>query len=362
MSNKYIQDQPESQIEHKTATELREDETLPEHITDSMRNSQKMYHDADDDETPAIARRVELGQVGAATTAEHRIKFDTDPELEAQVAAEREQHEKESAARAKAEKLERKAAKAAVRNSDAHQTNAADEKLYPDAKPKFDPDDEKYWRQQMNKNNPLPKQTRIESIEDDILSATLKQSIIIQVASIAILAIGIILQTTPLPNIFGNLAIIASIVCMAGAAYILYRGTIGRKLKNILPNQRNHFLIATIIPGVYARYLGLIAASMLSFFDFMGIITLGLQFMAMLLISAKYYEYLARYGIQYDIKMTLYTFIFTAPAILIGSGNGASELPWIMMSVYLSIFKLIILIYVPDRIAGRTVISRFKSH
>ena len=47
-TGRYIQDEPDFQKEHKTATQIREDEKLEEHITDSMRNSQKMYDDSDD--------------------------------------------------------------------------------------------------------------------------------------------------------------------------------------------------------------------------------------------------------------------------------------------------------------------------
>ena len=50
MGGKYIDEQPESQVEKKTATQILEDENLEEHITDSMRSSHKMYAEVDDED------------------------------------------------------------------------------------------------------------------------------------------------------------------------------------------------------------------------------------------------------------------------------------------------------------------------
>lgn len=361
MSGKYIQEQPESQIEKKTAAQILEDENLDEHITESMRGSLKMYNDADDDETPAIERRIESHEVGAGTSS-HHLNFDTDPELEAQVAAERKQHEKEAAERAKNNKLEKKAAKAAVRHSEVYQTSKADEELYPEAKPKFDPEDEKYWRQQMSKKNPLPKQARIETTEDAVLDDAVKKSTVVQVTGLAAAIIGFAIYISPLPRFLEVLAFFAAIAAMSYACYLLYMATIGRKLQNILPKQRDSLLLASIVPGIYLRYMAIFLAASLAVVDFFGILAMVLQFFAMILASSKYYEFLAHYGIEYDVKMSVYTLILTAPAMLLSSGGFIGNGPMIILAAYMMIFKLALVIFIPDWLAGKNTNSRFRTH
>ena len=360
MGGKYIDEQPESQVEKKTATQILEDENLEEHITDSMRSSHKMYAEVDDDETPAIERRVEAHPVGSSTSS-HHLKFDTDPELEAQVAAEREAYEEESANRAKAAKLEQKAAKSATRHSDVHQTSAADEKLYPDVQSKFNPDDEKYWRQQMSKKRPLPKQARIETVNDDILAKAIKKSLWAQLGSVIALCIGFVLQTTILPDFAHALACIAAVAAIGYAIFILYEGTIARKLKNILPEQRDGFLLATILPSIFLRYIIIILVARLISFDSADISSAVIQFFVLMVFSSKYYEYLGRYGIQYDIKMSFYTLILTAPAFVMNAGLNFSNI-LALMGGYVLLFKIALVAFVPDLLAGNLSNSRFKNH
>lgn len=360
-TGRYIQDEPDFQKEHKTATQIREDEKLEEHITDSMRNSQKMYDGDDDEMTPAIERRVEIKSVNPGQST-HRIKFKTDPELEAQIAKENAEHQKDSKNRAETEKYQQKIAKTNLRHSEVHQTSEADEPLYPEVKPGFNPEDEKYWRQQISKKNPLPKQARFETVEDKTLNEAIKQAGIIQLISLLILAAGCMIHLLPLPNILAYIAYAATIVLLFADIVIIHKSTIGRKIKNIQVNQRDKLYLVSIIPGIFIRYLAIILVGKIMFFDIIGILSMGIQFIAMLMVSAKYYEYLNKYGIHYDIKMTVYTLIFTAPALLISSSGVNSAGPMILMSAYFLIFKLALLIFVPDMMAGKLSNRELKTH
>ncbi len=76
----------------------------PGSLKEYRRNNQEF----DDDETPAIERHTESAETNFVNNTGH-VKFETDPELEAQVAAEREQYEKQ---RAKAEAEDAKASRA----------------------------------------------------------------------------------------------------------------------------------------------------------------------------------------------------------------------------------------------------------
>jgi hypothetical protein len=60
--------------------------------------------------------------------------------------------------------------------------------------------------------------------------------------------------------------------------------------------------------------------------------------------------------------MTVYTLILTAPALLISSSGVSSAGPMILMSAYFLIFKLALLIFVPDMMAGKLSNRELKTH
>ncbi len=104
MSKEYIQEQPKSQAEEKTEAQIFEEQDKTEHISESMLGSHKMYAAAEDDSTPSIERRLDTSTETLGETKSKRVTFETDPELEAQVAAEREKYEKEQAKKDAAKK------------------------------------------------------------------------------------------------------------------------------------------------------------------------------------------------------------------------------------------------------------------
>jgi len=173
-------------------------------------------------------------------------------------------------------------------------------KLYPDPIPYRDEIEEKLKERDKDKLANEQPRAKLESVYNDKLHANIRNSLIIQVICFVLYSVSpFIILGNP-----GFLSLIPATLII-GTIYLLERGAKTCKNSKIPYEQRNSFIVASLLPALFIRTaLATIIMTVSSRLPLVGSIagTIAGYFIG----SALHYNYLFRRGIESEPRMVLY--------------------------------------------------------
>lgn len=348
MAKTYLGGNGPEEEEQRTEAQIN-DARLPS----SMTMSERIMNAADDDETPAIERRI--NHAGLVSISEHigERKLDADPEFETaelkRRELEKEQKEKTKQAEAKQTKdtkptkevENKKSAKQSTSKSDCAKAKDFDfNSLYPNAK-------------KIDDNSELPKagRAKIDEIAED-QSIRLLTSIVLQLASF----VAFILSALPLiPKYLGFINVmlyIASAIFMVASAVILFYDLKNKVFVKYPYSQRKQFVYTTIVPFLVFRIVAIIVINALLPKLFYN---LQLTVAAVGVPIVSYYQYmlLQKNKISYSQKLTAINTGVIVILIIIFVILTAKDGVFPIFTSILDVGILAIVFYLFDRFAGK---------
>ncbi len=391
MGQKYLKDATPERIDNHQLDTFN-DQKLTEH----MQEYEESYVANDDDDRPAIERKLKQHHERQKNNAKTKTKtkapssitkhnFDINPALKAQVAKEHaisEIHAQQEIAREKAKKehendkiefsisqdgivektvIPRKPTKETVAESESepkqskHQTVDMSE-IYPEVAPDYDPEDSKRWHDELKDGGSIVKQARIETVHDPIIDIVSKIALWLS-AVICILGVHCLIEIISYRALISVWALILMSIVTIATVTMLVLTTKINKIAKLVPEQRLLFQVASIIPFAALRGLGLIVIFQLSTIDVYGYVVFVLQFLAVMFIAAYNYSYLNQRGIEYSFAMTIYNTIATMPVMVALSRISPMTIDTFFASFgfgpLITMLEIFLIIGVADFMAGK---------
>ena len=352
-----------------------------ERTTAAMSVSQRMFDQAETDDTPAI-ERVYHAQEGVAT---HNIEhvhgsagahpaFQIDANFAADI---KRRNAAEQAARTQERKLaEQKAAQSRARRKKriaqklaetqsldpkeieaqllAETRSKNDHQLYPDAKPIASEVEQAIWEKRKNKGAQIAGRARLFYVQNANLEMLLRIALILQIVCLAIFLLLSIISATVAKVTDWSIAYVLIALAVAATIALLYVAGESSDDRQIPSDLKNEYLLASLLPGLILRLIFITyIAKMLAIIPFISV--LG-AFVGAIIGGALHYSFINGYGIfTGTLTSFINTFIYTiyiVTPIVISTYNGQSITSYIFI-VYIALF------FVGDRIAGVLATGRW---
>lgn len=400
MGQKYLKDATPERIDNHQL-----DTFDDQKLTEQMQEYEESYVSNDDDDRPAIERKLKQHHERQKNNAKAKTKtkvpssitkpsFDINPALQAQVAKEHaisEIHAQQEIAREKAKKehendkiefsinqdgvVEKtvtpgKPTKETITESESepkpkptkHQTIDMSE-IYPEVAPDYDPEDSKRWHDELKDGGSIVKQARIETVHDPIIDIVSKIALGLS-AVICILGVHCLIEIISYRALISVWALILMSIVTIATVTMLALTTKINKIAKLVPEQQLLFQVASIIPFATLRGLGLIVIFQLSIIDVYGYVVFVLQFLAVMFIAAYNYSYLNQRGIEYGFAMTIYNTMATMPVMVALSHISPMTIDTFFASFgfgpLITMLEIFLIIGVADFMAGK--ITRHDTH